>query len=520
MFSCTQPIRRSAQTRPNGIATVFGDRQRTFIETENRIACLAAGLRKLNVSGARAAILAYNSDRYFEAFFAIPWAAGVVVPLNIRWSIPELVYSLNDSQASVLFVDDAFLAVVPALRSDVKSLTRMIYIGEQEAPEGMIAFEGLIAESDPVGDTGLSGDELLAIFYTGGTTGLPKGVMLSHNNFYSASFALMSEMGIKGRDVRYLHAAPMFHIADAAIGMANAIAGNTHVFTPFFEPAAVIDEIGRCQITDALLVPTMVGMLLGHPALETTDISSLQKIIYGASPMPSSVLKCATETFPNVEFFQAYGQTELSPVITVLRPEHHVFDGEGAERIRSAGQASVMVEIKVVDSQGNALHTGQVGEVLVKGPNAMLGYWGKPDETAAALADGWVKTGDAGYLDADGFLFLVDRVKDMIVSGGENVFSAEVEHAIAQHPGVLEGAVIGIPSEKWGEEVHAVVRLRSGFELDEGELIEFCKKKIASYKCPRSVKFTSNPLPTTSVGKISKVDIRRPYWDSLGRAVN
>lgn len=521
MMSCTQPIRRSAQVNPNGLSLICDERKLTCREVELRISCLAAGLLSVGFTeGDRVAILALNSEQYYQVFFSVPWAGGVVVPLNIRWSVTELLYSLDDSGATILFVDDAFVSIAKVIKGRVGSKLKFIYMSDGETPDRMIGCEELIRINDPVVDHGRGGVDLLGIFYTGGTTGFPKGVMLSHDNFYISAFSLMSEIGFKTFGVRYLHAAPMFHIADAAISMANTIAGNTHVFIPGFEPALVMGTIAKHKVTDVLLVPTMVGMLLEHDEFSCADLSSLKKIVYGASPMPLGVLHNAIDRLPHVDLFQAYGQTELAPVVTILRPENHVLDGLGTSKMRSAGQASVIVEIKVVDVDGGTVASGNVGEVLVKGPNTMLGYWGMPEQTKSTINDGWVHTGDAGYLDDDGFLFLVDRVKDMIVTGGENVFSAEVENVVSQHPAVQEVAVIGIPHPKWGESVHAVVRLSAHSSASEKELIEYCRGAIAVYKCPRSVTFVSDPLPTTSVGKISKKDIRKPYWNDNDKAIN
>jgi acyl-CoA synthetase (AMP-forming)/AMP-acid ligase II len=521
MMSCTQPIRRAAQVTPNNVALICGDRKHTFSETQHRISCVARFLVDGGFKeGDRAALLALNSDRYYEIFFAIPWSGGVVVPLNIRWSLAELLYSLNDSGTSVMFVDDMFVSLAEKINDELGPVIRFIYIGDGACPEWMSRYDVMMDVSEPLLDAGRCGDDLLGIFYTGGTTGFPKGVMLSHNNFYSSALSMMSEMGIRTPYVRYLHAAPMFHIADAAVGMANTLAGNTHVFIPAFEPSSVMNAIAKFEVTDVLLVPTMIGMLLEHEGFASAKLGSLKKIVYGASPMPLGVLHKVMEKLSHVALYQAYGQTELAPVISILRPEHHVLTGDGADKVRSAGQASVIVEIKVIDSDGAPLLAGEVGEVLVKGPNTMLGYWEMPEQTKSTINDGWVHTGDAGYLDDDGFLFLVDRVKDMIVTGGENVFSAEVENVVSQHPAVQEVAVIGIPHPKWGESVHAVVRLSSHSSASEKELIEYCRAAIAAYKCPRSVTFVSDPLPTTSVGKISKKDIRKPYWNDSDKAIN
>ncbi len=519
----TQPLRRAAQVTPEQTATIFNDRIQTHKEVADRVARLAGGLLKTGVQeGDRVAILALNSDRYYEYLFAVPWAGAVQVALNIRWSLEENLYSLNDSGATVLFVDDAFIEVAQALQEKSDLIRHYIHMGEGELPPGMLEYEQLIAATDPVADAGRGDDDLLGIFYTGGTTGFPKGVMLSHRNIYSSSLAALVGLDKNTPGIRYLHAAPMFHLADGAMLLANSIAGNTHVFIPAFNPQSVAKVIEKHQVTDVLLVPTMIALMLEQGVLtnEYANFGSLNKIIYGASPMPEGTLCSAMEMLPEVNFYQCYGQTELAPAASILRPEHHVIEGEGAGKLRAAGQAVCVCEIEIRGTNEEPLPAGEVGQVVVRGPNAMLGYWNKPDQTAETLIDGWIYTGDVGYLDAEGFLFLMDRAKDMIVTGGENVFSAEVESALSCHPAVQDVAVIGIPSSSWGESVHAIVRLKPGEEATEQALIDTCRERIAHYKCPRSIEFRIEPFPVTGAGKLRKLDLRAPYWEGVERRIN
>jgi acyl-CoA synthetase (AMP-forming)/AMP-acid ligase II len=269
-----------------------------------------------------------------------------------------------------------------------------------------------------------------------------------------------------------------------------------------------------------LLVPVMLQMILQSDKLAQTDVSSLEQIAYGASPITEAVLKTAMERFPKAAFLQAFGQTELSPIATILPPEYHVFEGPKAGKLRSAGRVTRICEVRIVNEEHEDVPLGDVGQIAVKGPNAMLGYWNKPEITAETIVDGWVMTGDAGYMDADGFIFLMDRVKDMIVSGGENVYSAEVENAIGQHPAVATSAVIGIPSEQWGESVHAIVILNLDATVSIDDLQAHCHTLIAGYKCPRSIEFRTEPFPLSGANKVLKTELRKPFWEGKERQIS
>jgi len=508
----TQCINRSVRATPDRIITRCGGRETTWKQFQDRVSRLAGGMQALGVNtGDRVAILALNSDRYLEFYFAGFWGGAIVVPMNLRWSAPENAYSLNDSGAEVLFVDDAFLPMVAAIMAEAKEVKTLVYIGDGETPQGYLNYEEIIANSDPIEDAGRNGNDLAGLFYTGGTTGFPKGVMLTHLSLWSSAMALISELEL-GQSTVYLHAAPMFHLADWSTSLATMLVGGVHVFIPSFNPAGMLKAIETFSVTDTLIVPTMVKMLIDDPAFAQCDVSSLRQIVYGGSAMPEGIIREAMKKLPNVAWCQGYGQTELSPVVSYLLPQFHVFEGENAGKISSAGKAALCNEIKIVDEDGNELPIGEVGEVVSRGPNAMLGYWNKPEETAAAIKNGWVHTGDCAYMDEDGFIFISDRLKDMIISGGENVYSIEVENAISTHPAVSAVTVFGIPSDKWGEAVHAVVVPVAGAKVTQQEIIDHCRKLIAHYKCPTSVEFRTEPLPLSGAGKVLKRDLREPYW--------
>ena len=515
----TQSLHRAVQQHPDRIAVRFGDRQRTFREFADRVSRLAGALQKLGMQeGDRVAMLSLNSDRYLEYQMAVPWGGGVLNPCNIRWSAAEILYSLDDSGSTLLLVDETFRPLVEQFRGDSRTLREVIYCGDGAVPAGMRGYEALLAAADPVPDAARRGEDLAGIFYTGGTTGFPKGVMLSHTNMCSSGLALCAE-GLATPGGVYLHAAPMFHLADMGLAMPHWFEGNTHAIVPAFNPELVLDTIERCRVTHALFVPTMIQMTVDHPTMQKPrDLSSLKSIAYGASPISEAVLERAMAALPGVGFTQAYGMTELSPLATVNPAYYHTVEGRKLGKLRAAGRAGYCIELRIVDPAGNEVPRGTVGEVAVRGPNVMQGYWNKPEQTAAAIRNGWMHTGDGAWMDEDGFIFIADRLKDMIITGGENVYSVEVENALAQHPAVASCAVIGIPSDQWGEAVHAVVVRKPGQEVAAEALIAHCKAQIAGYKCPRSVAFVE-ALPISGAGKILKTKLREPFWQGRVRAV-
>lgn len=503
----TQGLHRAVQQTPDRVATIYGNRIQSCVASAKRIARLAGALRGLGVkSGDRVGMLALNSDRYHEYLLAVPWADAVLNPINIRWSPAEIAYSLRDSQTNVLLVDDAFVQAVPALRNAYPDLNTIIHCGDGPTPAGMLDYEDLVAASEPVEDVRRSGDQLAGVFYTGGTTGSPKGVMLSHANLVTSALGMLSIGSFLTRGGRLLHVAPLFHLADLAAWSAQTAIGGTHVMIGSFDPVAVLQTIQRHTVTDVLLVPTMLQMVVDHPDVGKYDLSSLDHVFYGASPISEALLSRAMKTMGSARFTQGYGMTELSPLATALLPEDH----ENPKLLRSAGRAAPQVEVKIVDEDDNEVPAGTVGEVIVRGGNVMQGYWNKPEETAAALRNGWMHTGDAAHMDEQGYVYIVDRMKDMLISGGENVYSTEVENVLAKHPAVASCAIIGVPDTRWGERVHAVVVLAEGATATSEELREFCKTQIAGYKAPRTVSF-ADALPLSGAGKVLKRELRKQF---------
>ena len=504
-----------AAPRDSGrIAAICGERVTTWSTLLDNAARLAAALRTFGVMpGDRVAVLAPNSDRYMTLFLAIPWSGGVIVPLNLRWSAGENAFALDDSAPKVVFVGGI---VDPALSStfDARGI-RTIDLDDSGRP-GWTPWSALLTHV-PVDDAGRKGDDLFGIFYTGGTTGRSKGVMLSHAGF-AGNCATMRAIGIMpDADRRMLVVAPLFHLAAIAVATVAMQAGAAVVIAPAFDPDGTLDLIAREKVTDALLVPTMIQMMLNAPGFDARKLSNVRSIIYGASAIAEATLDGIMMAAPHVDFFQAYGMTEVSCTATILEPEFHRGVHREAGRHRGAGRPMPGVEMRIVDSKGRGVPDGGVGEVLVRGPGVMLGYWGQPELTAAAVRDGWMHTGDGGRFDDAGVLHIVDRMKDMIVSGGENVYSTEVEGAISLHPDVAQCAVIGVPDERWGERVHAVIVPRSA-ALTAEAVISHCRSLIANYKCPRSIEFKPT-LPLSAVGKILKTELRAPYWSGHTRNI-
>jgi acyl-CoA synthetase (AMP-forming)/AMP-acid ligase II len=411
-----------------------------------------------------------------------------------------------------------FLKHAAPLQGEAGTLRSIIYIGDAVAPAGLVGYEALIEAHSPLPDAGKGGEDLAGIFYTGGTTGFPKGVMLSHRSLWSSAMAWLAAVGPSPQKVM-LHAAPMFHLADGALIIGGSLTGDAHAIIPSFTPEDVLAAVERFGVTDILLVPTMINMLVSHPKIADADVTSVRWVVYGGSAIPEAVLARAIAAFPNCRFMQAYSQTELSPIATLLGPEYHVFEGPNAGRLTSAGHPATCNELEIVDPNDTEVMRGAVGDIRCRGPNVMLGYWNKPAETAAALRDGWAYTGDAGYMDEEGLVYIVDRLKDMIVTGGENVYSAEVENAVCNHPAVAQCAVIAIPSEEWGEAVHTIVILKEGCDAAAEDIIAHCRQAIAHYKCPRSIEFRSEPFPLSGAGKVLKRELRAPYWKGRARQV-
>ncbi len=453
MYTFVAPLGRALRIAADSCAVVSGDHRRTYAELGSRCRRLAGALRGLGlVPGDRVGVIGLNSDRYLELYLGVPAAGFVLAPVNSRLAAAEMRAILQDAGVRVLFTDGG--------------------------------YAGAVAER----------------------AGAAKGAMHSHRGLVSSGLHFMATWPFD-RDTRWLVSSPMFHTGGTIAMMATVWSGGTHVMMPSFDPDLALDLIEREGVTHTLLVPTMLAAAASAQLSRPRDVSSLRYLSHGASPITAETLKRTRRAFPGAELLHVYGTTETTPITTLLPHEERILD---TRRAASCGQPAVGVDVRVIDASGAEVPPAVVGEIIVRSPSVMTGYWQKPEETAAVLAGDWYRTGDLGYQDEESYLYLVDRAKDMIVSGGESIYSTEVENALSSHPSVDEVAVFGVPDEQWGEAVHAVVVCRAGVTADE--LITHCRARIARFKVPKRIELRAEPLPKSAAGKVLKRDLRDPYW--------
>jgi len=501
MPTFVDPLKRALQVGADRTAVLHEGKWTSYRNLWTRCRKLAGMVSAKGVqSGERVAILADNSPQYLEMYVGLPAAGFVMVPLNTRHAEPELRYALEDADAKLLITDRD----PGALRDLVDAV---ISVPDE--------YETLLGDAGEMElGVGVTEDTLAGLFYTGGTTGESKGVMLSHRNLISNSFHNMT-ISQPSEEHVWLVMAPMFHAAGTNAVLTGIWSASCQIPLPVFDPAIALDLIENHGITHTLGVPAMIAALTELQLREPRDTATLKLVLHGGSPIATEVVRRAHKAFPSAEFAHVYGATETSPLVTGMRNEQLYLD---EPRGRSCGQSLIGVQIRIVDEEGDELPSGEVGEVATRGANVMQGYWQKPEQTAAVLRDGWYYTGDLGRLDADGYLYLVDRAKDMIVTGGENVYCSEVEEVLYQHPAVLEAAVIGVPDAKWGEAVHAIVVPRESISAEE--LIEFCREHVAGYKLPKAITISEAELPKSGPGKILKRELRKPFWEGKRRGIN
>jgi len=512
--------RLQGRLNPQRTAFVFEGRSTTFADFDVRVDRVANGLSAAGVTkGSRVAYLGKNSDHYFELFFGAARIGAVIAPVNWRLAPPEAVFVLNDCRAEALFVGADCLALARSVVRDTPSLRLVVAMDGSDGDwPGYEAWRDANPATDPGVEVGL--DDVAIQLYTSGTTGRPKGVMVRN----SGLFGPPRPPGVEapgwnswGADEVILISMPNFHIGGTGWGFGTMLNGAKGVVTREFDPNHVLELIQRERITKIFLVPAAMQAVVRHPRAREIDYSSLRYVLYGAAPIPLELLRECMDVL-KCGFVQMYGMTESTGAICVLPPEDH--DPQGNERMRSAGKALAGVELEIADEDGRRLPPREVGEILIRSSKNMAGYWNQPEATKKTIdADGWLHTGDAGFLDEDGYLYIRDRLHDMIISGGENIYSAEVENAIFGHPAVADVAVIGVPDPKWGEAVRAIVVAKPGAERDPESILAWARERIASYKVPKAVDFIDE-LPRNPSGKILHRQLREHYWKGKERRVN
>ncbi|HSB87106.1 MAG TPA: AMP-binding protein [Ilumatobacteraceae bacterium] len=499
---------------PDRVGFHDGAYRATFQEHGDRVLRLTHAMR--NQLGMkpheRFAVMSCNSHQYLELFHAGFLGAGIINPLNLRLAGRELQHIMRDSGTSVVFVDqffaDHFARNIAEIRADLP-LRHVVLMGEGDVPHDFL-YEDLLSAGEPVVPEEPDETDPVILMYTGGTTGVAKGVLLEQRaellNFYHIGLAVDF-----GEERVYLHQTPMFHAASMAAIIGIPASGGSSVFVPLFEPQQVMQAIEQFRVDWTMMVPTMIAMVMNHPEYRPERLSSLRDLVYGASPMPAALLERLMAALPDVNIWQGYGMTECSSVLTFLTDDDH---RRGGAILRSAGRPMYGINLCVRRKDDTEAAPGENGEICARGGNFMREYWNQPEMTENAFRGGWYHTGDAGHIDADGYVYLVDRVNDMIVSGGENVYSIEVENAISTHPAVEQVAVIGIPHPVWGEQVHAIVVLHSDLTATEEEIKEHARTTIAGYKVPKSIEFRKEPIPLSGALKPLKQELRRPYWEA------
>lgn len=514
-------LRRSAINFPNKTALIYENYALSYRELNYRVNCLANSLLKMGIKkGDRLALLLHNCPELFEIYFASAKIGSIFVPINNLIKQKELRQILEYVSPRVLFVDPDYVEVIDSLREDLRFIE--FFIGLKGVSSTNFKQYDFMIEQGESGEpeANVSNDDVMNIILTSGTTGRPKGVMRTHRHNFINVMAEAIEFRLKYDD-RALFLTPYYHVAIESVLGRHILMANTIVIRKEgrFDPKETLGILSLEKITVLQVVPTIINAMLQVESMETYDLSHLRLMTYVGSPMPVPLIKRAIKRF-NCQFLQLYGQTEAGPMITALRPEDHTLDESDTQltRLASAGRPVLGWEVRIVDEKDNDVPEGEVGEIIARSDCMTIGYWNLPDETATTLRGGWLHTGDMGRFDGDGYIYIVDRKNDMIISGGKNIYPREIEEVLYQHDAVLEATVIGVPDEYWGESVKALVVLKDGMKATEEEIIDFCKKNLASYKKPRTVEFREE-LPKNPAGKILKRIIKEEYWKDKGRKI-
>lgn len=498
-------IRRNAHHAGNRTAFVYEDQQITYQELEVRTTHLAGWIQESGIQiGDKVGIISKNNLEFIEIVFGIALSGAVIVPLNFRLAPKEYVYIINNSDTKILFIEEEYQDMIQSIRNELPKVEKVVVIGKNHT-EDMIEYNDIYISDvtyKPIDDE-VSDDDDCMICYTSGTTGLPKGAVLSHKNLISNAISTIVEMKLS-KAMKQLTITPLFHIAAMQhILLASLVQGTTYIHREF-EPMKVLHDIQDYKLENLFMIPSIWIVLLEIPTLSEFDLSSVKKCGTGSALCPVEVKKRLMKYFPNAEFYDVFGQTETSAGTTMLLPEDTI------RKTDSVGKPLMNVEVRVVDDNMNDVPIGEIGEIVYRGPNVMKGYYKNEEATAEAFKGGWFHSGDLVKMDEEGFVYVVDRKKDMIISGGENIYPAEIEEVLHKHDAILEAAVIGVPDEKWGENVKAYIVLKEGKQLDEKEVINFCLEYLASYKKPKFVEFIDE-LPRNASGKILKRVLRDEY---------
>ena len=511
-------VRYHAKKQPNAVSLVLGERTLTWAQLLSRSAQVAQGLKRAGVKAQdRVAFLDKNGIEHFEVFYGCALLNAVSVDVNWRLAAPEVSFIVNDSQAEVLIVGQEFVPVLDAIIGELSLVKTVIVIGGHSSHDDYERWVNAQSATDPKAPTKSS--DVAFQLYSSGTTGRPKGVMLTNDNYFALLPAAQKIWMLSEKTVN-LVAMPLFHIGGGGWATAAQYCGASSIIMRDVNPAEILAWIEKYRITHAFMVPALLQFALTMPNIGTTDFSSLELIVYGASPISEAVLEGAIKAF-KCPFMQVYGLTETTGVVTVLGPEDHDLSSANKGRLRSCGKPFTGIELRIVDSDTEKdVPVGEVGEIWIRSRQVMKGYWNMPEETAKSIVKGrWFRSGDAGYFDKDGYVYIFDRVKDMIVSGGENVYPAEVENALMGHPAIADVAVIGVPDEKWGEVPMALVVRKPDTQVTENEILTFARERLAGFKTPKTVGWV-DVLPRNPSGKILKKDLREPYWKGHTRRVN
>ena len=505
-------VRHFARQCPDETALIQGKQHTSYRELDVRARRVCSALNALGLRAAsRIIILSGNRSEFFEIWQGASMAGHVLTPVNARLAAPEVEFIINDSQAPVLIVDKSSQALVEEIAGELTSVQQIVSLDAHSEWPHYQDWRDTHSADEPL--IVLAPDDTVVQMYTSGTTGFPKGVELAHGAFLACARSMMGEIAWPGGEVS-LVTAPLFHTAGCAYAHCALQSGGSIVLLEQLSPETALAAINENKVSQALLVPVLIRMVLDSAACADTDFSSLRRILYGASPIPVSTLQQALEVFA-CDFEQGYGMTEAVGPVAMLRPRDH----DGGHKMQSCGKAVPGTDIQVLDSNGKECAVGEVGEIMVSGLQLMNAYWNQPDATREVICDGWLHTGDAGFYDADGYLYIHDRLKDMIVSGGENVYPAEVESVLAGCDGVEDVAVIGVPDERWGESVKALVVRKPGSNIEAGDIAAYARKRIAAFKCPKSINFIDS-IPRNPSGKILKKILREPYWKGQDRRVS